>query len=84
VQELEARDYFGAIESGPLLGKASALLDVEHEITAIQILHHEEQVALQDIEDIENIAILWFENRRETYSERLKLKLRLRDRPPKS
>jgi len=56
VQELEARDYFGAIESGPLLGKASALLDVEHEITAIQILHHEEQVALQDIEDIENIA----------------------------
>lgn len=48
VQELETRDYFGAIESGPLLGEASALLDVEHEITAIQILHHEEQVALQE------------------------------------
>lgn len=47
MQEFKARDDFGPIESGSLLRKATALLDMKHEITAIQVLHHKEQVALR-------------------------------------
>lgn len=55
MQEFKARDDFGPIESGSLLRKATALLDMKHEITAIQVLHHKEQVALR-VKYIKNIA----------------------------
>lgn len=50
MQELEAGYDFGAIESRTILRKASALLYMKHEISAIQILHDKEQVTLREIE----------------------------------
>ena len=46
VQEFQSGDDFGRVKPGPILFETPALLDVEHEIAAVQILHHEEQVRL--------------------------------------
>lgn len=46
VQELEAGNDFGRIEFRARLRKATAHLDVEHQIAAVQVLHHEEQMTL--------------------------------------
>ena len=48
VEELEAANDLGRVELGPLLVEAAHLLDVKHEVSAIQVLHHEEQVTLKD------------------------------------
>lgn len=47
MQELQTRNDFCSVEPRSRLGKPAALLDVEHQITAIQILHHEEKVRLK-------------------------------------
>ena len=46
VQELQSADDLGTVESGTILIELSVFLDVKHEITSIQILHHEEQMTL--------------------------------------
>lgn len=40
VQEPQTGDNFGCIKPGPALIKPSTLLNVEHEIAAIQVLHN--------------------------------------------
>lgn len=47
VQKFKSRYDFGTVETCTLLRKTSTLLYVEHEISAIKILHHKEQMTLQ-------------------------------------
>ena len=46
VQELEREHDFSGVEPGAVDVEAGALLDVEHQVAAVQVLHHEEQVRL--------------------------------------
>ena len=46
VQELEREHDFCGVEPGAVDVEAGALLDVEHQVSAVQVLHHEEQVRL--------------------------------------
>lgn len=55
VQEDETWPDLGRVELGPGLGEAAAVLYVEHEITAVQVLHHEEQMGL-GLEGAEQVA----------------------------
>lgn len=55
VEEFETRDDLCGIESGTVLLETAALLDVEHEVSPVQILHHEEQVGL-GLESAEQVA----------------------------
>ena len=47
VQELESRGDLGAVETRSELVKSAAVLDMEHEVAARQVLHHEEQMTLE-------------------------------------
>lgn len=47
MQKLQTRNNFCCIESRACLWEPAALLDVEHQITAVQVLHHEEKVRLK-------------------------------------
>ena len=47
VKEYETWPDLGGIEPGSGFGKASALLDVEHEIATVQVLHHEEEMGFR-------------------------------------
>lgn len=42
VKKFETRDDFSCIETRSILVEATALLDVEHQVASVQILHHEE------------------------------------------
>jgi hypothetical protein len=46
VQEFESGNDFGSVKPGSVLFKSSALLNVEHQVAPVQILHHKEQVGL--------------------------------------
>lgn len=46
MQEFESGDDFGRVKPGSILLEATALLNVEHQIAPVQILHHKEQVRL--------------------------------------
>ena len=47
VHELQARHDLGTVEARPLLVEAARLLDVEHQVAAVEVFHHEEEVTLQ-------------------------------------
>lgn len=47
MQELESRNDFGGVEARARFREPPALLDVEHQVAAVQVLHHEEQVRLK-------------------------------------
>lgn len=47
MQKPQARYNFGGIEFSTRLRKSATHLYVKHQITAIQIFHHEEQMALE-------------------------------------
>lgn len=47
VQKAQPRDNLGGVETSPGLWKSTRLLDVEHEIASIQVLHHEKQMRLK-------------------------------------
>lgn len=47
MQELQPGHNLGGVEPGPRLREAAALLNVEHQVAAVQVLHHEEQVRLE-------------------------------------
>ena len=49
VQEPEPGDDLGRVEARPPLLEAPALLNVEHEVAAVEVLHHEEQMRLRRI-----------------------------------
>ena len=46
VQEHKGQRDLGSVEPGTLLIKLPGTLDLEHEISAIDILHHKEQTVL--------------------------------------
>lgn len=46
VQKFKSRDDLGCVESSSILFKPAALLNVEHQVATVQILHHKEQVRL--------------------------------------
>ena len=46
VKKFESGDDFGSVKPGSILFKSTALLNVEHQVTPVQILHHKEQVRL--------------------------------------
>ena len=41
VEEFEGQEDFRGIESGPFSLESTRLLNVEHQISAVQIFHHE-------------------------------------------
>lgn len=47
MQEREGADDFRSVKSSPPFVETAGLLNVEHEIATVQILHHEEQVRLR-------------------------------------
>ncbi len=47
VKEFESEQDFGRVESGSVEIESRALLNVEHQVAAVQVLHHEEQVRLE-------------------------------------
>lgn len=47
MKEAQSGDDLRGVEARPPLLEAAALLDVEHEVAAVQVLHHEEQVRLR-------------------------------------
>jgi hypothetical protein len=49
MQEFEPGDDFGSVKPGSVLFKSAALLNVEHQVAPVQILHHKEQVGLIEI-----------------------------------
>jgi len=46
VQKLQSTHKFSGIESCPLVRELFFFLNMKHEVTAIQIFHHKEQVCL--------------------------------------
>ena len=50
MQELESEQDFRCVEPRSVRLESSSLLDVEHEVAAVQIFHHEEQVRLEQSE----------------------------------
>lgn len=47
VQELQGADDLAGVKAGALFVKPFHLLDMVHQVAAVQVLHHEEQVLLQ-------------------------------------
>ena len=48
MQELQADDDLDGVEPGSLFAEPLALLNVEHQVPPVQVLHHEEEVRLVD------------------------------------
>ena len=46
VKKLESQHDFCRVESGSGFVKFSGTLDLEHEITSVHVLHHEEEAVL--------------------------------------
>lgn len=46
VEELQSGNYFGPVESSPVLLKSSRSLNVPHQVSAVQIFHDEEKMRL--------------------------------------
>lgn len=55
VQKDQSGPYLGGVELGALFRESAALLYVEHEVAAVQVLHHEEQMRLS-LEGAEQVA----------------------------
>jgi len=47
VQELQGEENLGRVEPRSVDVELGALLDVEHQVAAVQVLHREEQVGLE-------------------------------------
>ena len=47
VQKFKREQDLGGVEPRPVHVEPSGLLDVEHEVAAVQVLHHEEEVRLK-------------------------------------
>jgi len=60
MQEAQAWDDFGRVETGAALLEAATLLDMEHEISTVQVLHHEEQMrlGLEGAEQVAEVGVL--------------------------
>jgi hypothetical protein len=48
VQEHEGADNLGGVEAGALLTEASRLLDLEQQVSSIDILHDKEELILNE------------------------------------
>ena len=47
MQELQSGDDLRGVEPRPVFAKLAGSLNVEHQVSAVQILHHEEEVVLK-------------------------------------
>ena len=47
MQKFKREQYLGGVKSCPVYIKSSRLLNVEHEVATVQVLHHEEEVGLK-------------------------------------
>ena len=48
VQKFKREQDLGRVEPRPVHIKPAGLLNVEHEVAAVQVLHHEEEVRLKE------------------------------------
>ena len=48
MQEMQCQNHFRAVETRPILVEFSRPLNLEHEIAAVDIFHHEEKSVLQN------------------------------------
>ena len=61
MQEMQCQNHFRAVETRPILVEFSRPLNLEHEIAAVDIFHHEEKSVLQ-INKISNLEELKIKN----------------------
>ena len=67
MQEMQCQNHFRAVETRPILVEFSRPLNLEHEIAAVDIFHHEEKSVLQinkisNLEELkikDNFTLVW-------------------------